>query len=396
MNANRTFFVLVVSLCLLPVTAKGQVNGQVNSSQSGPDTLNQLWSRGRAVGKGPVKLEHFPLRVEDISHINPMGMMASGHTTPTDHLYLVAKQSQSKDKLYDVLAVADGHVVVIQWRPNPRGGQPDPTVFDRAVDLKVVLEHSANVWSYVDHLVKVEEFIRQQAGQRLQPGQPVQVRVPVKAGQVIGKVTGGFTFDFALIDTTVTRTGFVVPGQFLHRDPWKLHTVDPFDYVDEPLRSQLLAFNPRKAPPLGGKIDHDVDGRLVGNWYREGTGGYAGLSRRWDYWVGHLAFAYHHVNPSIIIISVGEWDGRAQQFAVRGNSPDPAAVGRAEGMVKYSLIAPQIDNRTGQPFAESPERYYGTMLVELLQDRKLRLEIFPGKPSNEVTGFSSAARLYER
>jgi len=52
--------------------------------------LNQMWSQGRAEGKGQVKLKTFPLRVENISHINPMGMMASGHTTPNDQLYLVA------------------------------------------------------------------------------------------------------------------------------------------------------------------------------------------------------------------------------------------------------------------------------------------------------------------
>ena len=164
----------------------------------------------------------------------------------------------------------------------------------------------------------------------------------MKAGQVIGKVHGGFTFDFALIDTAVTRQGFVRPEQFMKRDPWKPNTVDPFDYIEEPLRSKLLAFNPRQVPPFGGKIDYDVDGRLVGNWYREGSGGYAGANQRWDYWVGHVTFAYHHLDPSQIIISMGELDGRAQQFAVQGNAPDPAKIGKAEGMVKYS--SGRLDN----------------------------------------------------
>ena len=57
---------------------------------------------------------------------------------------------------------------------------------------------------------------------------------------------------------------------------------------------------------------------------------------------------------------------------------------------------PDVDNRTGKPYTDFQERSFGTLLVELLQDRKLRLEIFPGKPGEEVTGFSSAARLYER
>ncbi|MGE3779672.1 MAG: hypothetical protein AB7F89_20950 [Pirellulaceae bacterium] len=63
------------------------------------EQLNQQWSRGLAEGKGPVKLATFPLRVDDINRINPMGMMASGHTTPTDHLYLFAKESPDKRKL---------------------------------------------------------------------------------------------------------------------------------------------------------------------------------------------------------------------------------------------------------------------------------------------------------
>jgi hypothetical protein len=184
--------------------------------------------------------------------------------------------------------------------------------------------------------------------------------------------------------------------QFLKRDPHKLHVVDPFDYVDEPLRTKLMSFNARKAKPLGGRIDYDIDGKLVGNWYREGTGGYAGLDRRWDYWVGHLTFAYHNIDPSQVIISIGDIDGRARQFAVRGNSPDPGQISATDGLVKYSLIAPNIDSRTGQPFARFEERYFGVLLVQLLEDRKLKLEVFPAKALAEVRDFSANAAIYER
>lgn len=363
--------------------------------RSAAESLQRQWSRSQAEGKGPVKLATFPLRIEDIGYINPMGMTASGHTTPNDHLYLVPKESPSKSQLFDVLAVADGRIVVIQWRPNPPGGQPDPTVFDRKVDLKVVLEHAATCWSYVDHLVELDAAILKQVGRELQPGQPVQVRIPVKAGQVIGKV-GHQTFDFALIDTTVTRKGFVSPEQFLNRDPWKMHTVDPFDYIDEPLRSRLLAFNPRTVKPLAGQIDYDVDGRLVGNWYREGTGGYAGLNRRWDYWVGHLAIVYHHVNPSYVIVSIGDFNGRARQFQVRGNGPDPAKVSAADGVVKYELIQSTIENRTGKPYPNAEIRYAGMLLVQVLPDRKLKFEAFPDKAPEQVRDFTNAAVIYER
>ncbi len=358
--------------------------------------LSRQWSRDRATGRGPVRLTSFPLRASDISHINPMGMMASGHTTPCDHLYLVAKESPDKSQLYDVVAVADGYVVMIQWRPNPVGGQLDPTVFDRAVDLKVVVEHAATCWSFVDHLVELAPALQTPTVDTLRPGQPLAVRIPVKAGELIGKVRGGFTFDFALIDTTVTRTGFVNPAQFLNRDPWKQHLVDPFDYVDEPLRSTLLAFNARQAKPRGGKIDYDIAGRLVGNWYRVGTGGYAGLNGRWDYWVGHLTLAYHHLDPTQIIVSLGDVGGRARQFAVRGNSPDPARITASDGLVKYELVAPNIDSRTGKAYPDYHERFYGVLLVQLVEDRKLQLEVFPDQTPDQVRGFTDQVRTYER
>lgn len=394
MSARRTLLVTLLTT-LLAAGWANRASAQTKPSSTA-EALNRMWSRGQAAGTGPVRLANFPLRVADISHINPMGMMASGHTTPTDHLYLVAKEP--KEKLHDVLAVADGFIVSLQWRPNPPGGQAqfDPTVFDRAVDLKVVTEHSANVWSYLDHLVEVAEFIRTEAGERLKPGQPVSVRIPVKAGQVIGKVRGGFTFDFALIDTRVTRKGFVRPEQFLQRDPWKPHTVDPFDYMDKPLRAQLLVLNPRKVAPLGGKIDHDMPGKLAGNWYREGTGGYAGLNRRWDYWVGHLTFAYHHIAPSEIILSIGDVDGRARQFAVRGNAPDPAKISAADGLVKYELLWGRLGSSGQRQERHDADVTQGIALAQLLPDGRLKFEVFTGKNLSEVKDFTAAARFYER
>jgi hypothetical protein len=293
--------------------------------------------------------------------------------------------------------VADGFIVTLQWRPNPKGGQAqfDPTVFDRAVDLKVFIEHAATVWSYVDHLVEVDRSIMEQVPGGVRPGQPVRVRIPVKAGQVIGKV-GNQTFDFALIDTTTLRKGFVKPEQFLKRDPWKPHTVDPFGYVDEPLRGKLLAKNARKVPPFGGRIDYDIDGKLVGNWYEQGSGGYAGLNRRIDYWAGHLSIVYHHLDPKIIVISLGNYSGRAVQFWVKDNQPDPASISEKEGIVKYELIYGQLGSAGQLQKREDADAVQGTVLAQVLPNRKLKFEAFPGKIGAEVNGFTSAAKIYER
>jgi hypothetical protein len=355
------------------------------------EALNQMWSQGRAAGAGPVRLQNLSLRLEDIERIIPMGLTASGHVTPSDHLYIVPKSSPGRPRRTDVVAVADGFLVVIQWRPN---GNPDPTSFDRAVDLKLTLEHSATCWSYYDHVAELEASLLKEVGQPLRPGPPFNVRIPVKAGQVIGHVER--MFDFALVDTTVTRKGFVRLEQFLHRDPWKPHTVDPFDYVDEPLRGKLLALNPRKAKPLGGEIGYDVAGRLVGNWYRQDSGGYAGLNRRLDYWDGHVSFVYHHVEPEHIVVSLGNYEGRPRQFWVKGNAPDPAKITVADGLVKYELIYGQLGSSGQRTVRHDADAVQGVVLAQLQADGRLKLEIFPGRTGAEANGFSAAARTYER
>lgn len=408
-------------LATLLTSAAASLCAQSSNSRPGStaEQINQMWSRDQAQGNGPVKLQSFPLRLDDIGYIIPLGNMQSGHTTPSDHLYLVPKGAVNQGRggmggsrppgqgtgvdtrdfsqLYDVVAVADGFIVMLQWRPNPQGGQAkyDPSVFDRAVDLKVFIEHSAHVWSYVDHLIEVDAAIMKQVPGGVQPGQPVNVRIPVKAGQVIGKV-GNQTFDFALIDTSTTRKGFIKPAQFLQRDPQKPHVVDPFDYIGEPLRSELIKKDARKVPPFGGRIDYDIDGKLIGNWYEQGTGGYAGLNRRIDYWVGHLSIVYHHLDPKIIVFSIGSYDGRAAQFWVKGNTPDPATIGEQAGVVKYELIHGQLGS-SGQPqMRPGGDQVQGTVLVQVLAGGRLKFEAFPGISGAQVLGFTEKARLFER
>ena len=108
-------------------------------------------------------------------------------------------------------------------------------------------------------------------------------------------------------------------------------------------------------------------------------------------------------------MSIGDFGGQARQFGVRGNAPDPAVVGVATGLVKYELASyDYLDLATGQPWhggtfpsaglksqlQDSPPG--GTILVQLVGRRLLKVETFPGRTAAEVTGFTAAAKLYER
>ena len=200
-----------------------------------------------------------------------------------------------------------------------------------------------------------------------------------------------------MINTDVTLKGFLTPKLYGHY-AWRVHVVDPFEYFDEPLKSQLLKLNARKAEPRFGKIDNDIAGKLVGNWFREGSGGYPGDRRDpRGYWMGHLAFAYHHVESTQVIVSIGDFDGRPKQFAVKGNGPDPAKVSANEGLVKCELVYSSF-NSNGDTIELPPQMrgVQGVLLAQLLEDRKLKIEVFPGKTAADVTTFTTGVKIYER
>jgi len=354
------------------------------------EQLQMQWSQGKAVGKGPIRFTYSPMQVEDIGAIIPMGLMVGAHVTPSDHQYYTPKDPNGGRYRYDVRAPADGFIVQIQHRAKFEGTSEVPREYD---DYRVAIEHSGTFWSYFDLITRIDESILAQIKGGIGKGGNKGVRIPVKGGQVIGKV-GGRTLDFGVVNTEVTLKGLLVPSHY-DREPWKIHTVDPFDYFDEPLKGQLLQLNPRIVEPLGGKIDYDIDGRLVGNWFKENTNGYAGNGDTRGYWMGHLAIVYHHIGPSKSIVSLGDYEGKPRQFGVRGNAPDPATVSKDSGPVKYELINIARPS-SSEPFEGADNQVQGVLLVQVLDGRKLKVETFVGKTAENVNGFTEAASLYER
>jgi hypothetical protein len=330
------------------------------------------------------------MRLEDIAGIIPMGLMVGAHVTPCDHLYFEPKDRDAGRYAYDVFAPADGHIVHIQHRDRLHGSTETERAYD---DYRVVIEHSGTFWSYFDLITRLDPAVVKHMERVPVGGPPVHVRIPVKAGQVIGKV-GGRTLDFAVVNSAVTLKGFLVPEHY-GPESWKIHTVDPFEHFAEPVRGRLLALNPRTAEPRGGKIDHDIAGRAVGNWFREGTNGYAGANDPRGYWMGHLALVYHHIDPSQIVVSIGDWGGRPRQFFVKGNGPDPAKVSEESGLVKYELIHPGLDGR-GRRVLYHDEPIHGVLLVQVLPQHRLKVEAVAGKRGAAVAGFTDQALIYER
>ena len=361
---------------------------------------------------GPTSLSFSPVDPDRVTVFEPLGKMQGDHVTPVDHTYIthdLAPQPGSTGSggpwvsPYDVLAPADGLITSIEAFPF----RPAPSGFTGVIeDYRVVIWHSCTLSTIYIHLGGLAPEILEQTGNIPSGGRWFASRgspIEVTAGQVIGKV-GLRSIDFSVHDTNVTLPGLLVPEHYAG-EPWKVHTVDPFDYLDEPARSRLLEKNPRSVEPLGGKIDYDIEGRLVGSWFLEGTVGYRGVGAEPPFYVsGHLTFAYDYIDPNQLRVSIGaetgidEGDCSVCQgvYGVRGNGPDPATVAEESGLVKYELVGRLHTGELHVRTANDERVALGVMLVQVIDDRTIKVEIVPGATANEVVAFSDAARLYLR
>ena len=356
----------------------------------------QQLSGGKCEGEGSVKLGALPMDEKDFPFLEPYGLMIDSHVTPIDHMYFAPANRDSAIDAYNVYAPADGTITEIQRRI--RNGDLSGV----KEEYRLVITYTCTFLSYYDLITVLQPEILAKAPE-LKKKDYVQVEIPVKSGQLIGKI-GKQTLDFAVWDTTKILKGFVNPDSY-SSEPWKIYTVNPFDYFTDDVSKILLAKNLRTVEPIEGKIDYDIDGKLVGNWFKEGTNGYAG-SNKDKYWEGHMAIVYNHLDPNAIIISIGNFDGQSRQMVVKGNKPDPAKVDTASGLVKYELVNFEYVNSNGQPWdretlvknlkVKEGQELFGTVIFQLIDKRKLKMEVFPGKAAAQVPGFTPKARSYER
>lgn len=345
-----------------------------------------------------------PMKMNELSYIRPLGAVSDGHVTPTDHVYVGGPNQNAADNTYAVLMPADGTVAEVSAMPaqyiGDRSGQKVAPE-----DHRIVISHSCRYFSIYIHVHKLSDKLKEAVG-TLQPNEGKKASVELKAGDVVGYI-GGSTFDWTPVDTTKKLKGFITPSLY-SGESWKIYTVSPFDLYTGSLKTDLEAKSLRTVAPIGGKIDYDQPGKLVGNWFRAGSGGYAGSNDQnggGRYWDGHLSVAPDYIDPASTIVSIGNWTGSAAQFVVSG-SVDPSAITAKDGLVKYELkrlsyVAAGDQHWNGNsrsaglhPTQSNP--VLGTIAFQVMSGEKLKVEKFPDKTAAQVAGFTSAAQTYER
>lgn len=392
-----------------------QIGHQDESSQARTD-WPLLWGppNTSCQDKKDVKFSVSPIDVKDILVIEPMGELREGHIIPGDHIGIEYKTSPSSTPV-KVFAPANGTIVTVERHPyTPPPGYPQNV---RHYHFYIV--HSCTQFSGFVHLTEFAPEIlaaspelKNLNDQNVSKFTNIHVNIPVKAGQQIGTAWTFGLLGAVTVDLNHTNKGYLNIESY-KAENWRPHAVSLFDYLEEPLRSQVFAKSPRTAEPKGGKIDFDIEGKVVGSWFEEGSRGFRdgtkdpGLCGNFPcpYWDGHLALVYDFIDPMQLRVSVGHDFGLSSRtpFGVKGNQPDFKNIGKSDGLIKYELVTLKDVTKEGGYESNSTlitendeSKILGTMLVQMLEERKIKMEIFPGKTKNQVNGFTDNAKNFVR
>ena len=403
-------FIILAGVLILLVVALVVLGFNFNHKETGYKTLamklvagERLDNRGCS-GAGTVMFGTSPMDPKDVGMILPYGGMVGAHVTPIDHMYFSPIVFNSPRDTYEVRAMGNGIVTAISRRTKEVDDKNIGVIKPEEYQLK--FWHTCDFASYFDLVTSLSPKFKAEFDAHVQQGDWASVAIKVQEGELIGRI-GGQTLDFAVYDYTKILPGFIVPEHYLG-ESWKLHVVNPFPYFKEPVRTQLLALNPRQVEPREGKIDYDIDGKLVGTWFKKGNNGFGETGGVNSVpWRAHLSFVYDYMDPSALAISIGDYGGESAQFGVKGNSPDPATIDVNFGLHKYELtFIEYYRSLSGENWdrmhvytdikARPQSNVQGVVLVQMLETRKIKFEAFPGKTAEQVSGFDEKAQIYER
>jgi hypothetical protein len=296
----------------------------------------------------PVVFTCSPVDTMYIRSATPLGNInPPGHTLPTDHIYFYLEGLD----YVPIYSIAGGTIEHLRYNEGSN-------------DYSVEIKYSSSCSYYFDHVANPPDYIAE--GYELEEG------------ILIGYCeTGRGAFDLGVIDYDVVNA-FIIPERYLEKT---LHCSNPYLYFTDSVRNILYTKNRRTKEPRGGTICYDINGKLSGNWFLEGTE-IDILNATYLYQDSQLTFAFDMWDPDAILIAAGGTLAMAPFYSgVVDNAPDPKYVSVTTGLVKYELTS----------FVSN-----GTLLVQMMEERKIKVEVFPDLHKDEVDAFTAEAKFYVR
>ena len=343
----------IATLCALLAAACGKDGAGITNSGGASDPFSNVAPPSNGVAQfGVIPVAPGPgLSLTALGNLNP-----PGHVLPTDHVYFYAN---------DLSLPAQTPGTATRNVYMPATGALTFKLQAPGSDAKLLFRATDNFFFYLDHVL---------------PTVTLAVGDVVPAGALIGTTDPGGTLDLGAFDLSVTHAGFISPNRYPMET---LHYVSPWRYFAPALQPALYAqvYRSSAAADKDGKIDFDVAGRLVGDWFLQGmpvdssSGPYG--------WPRSVAFVYDYYDPAQVRVSIGGTVGPPGVWAIEAAAPRPESVTVASGVVPYRLL-----------YSESRQQY-GLLLVRMVTDSQLRMELFVG--STAGTGeFDANASTFVR
>ena len=378
-------------------------SGQISDTNKNTLQRDLFFNEYDCVNNNNKSFEKFyPIRL--IEEIEPMGKLnaGSGHVTPTDHLYIKRNPDAiSEDNNHFILSPSSGHIVRITRQGNDQYlyGEYSEQQNDYSLvpDHRILIMHSCNLMTIFIHLGELHPTIIERTG-KINLGDSwsasdLNSAIKLNTGDPIAKF-GDNVLDWSVHDSNMILEGFLNPERYRQAEPWKIHTVDPFQYFDSDDKELLLSKVKRIKEPLAGKIDYDIEGKIIGNWFLEGTDYLDENKLQSDYWAGHLAIGYHHIYPDHQILSVGRNIGIDENIynkswgVFRLEGPDITTIGKISNEIEYKMYSGS-GNILGDDLL-------GRLLIRHLGNRSLQVEVFTVNSNDNVLKFTDNSKIYTR
>jgi len=393
----KNSLVIIVVIVLILVIAGFFLFNNPNQSETYDDSDEGITNSQKNIEEEIVKdveekcfkpiFNYAPVNMEKTKLIVPLGLMSGNHVTPIDHIYFQDFSNNEVD--IEVYSPGDGFVTDIQHMPGALEGE----------DFRILIEHDCDISSIFIHIYTLTEKLYDKIGNK----DYVPVNIPIEAGELLGWYSTNV--DYNVVDQNIFLEGLLVSEHY-DSEPWKIHTPsDQYSYFNDEIKNQLIEKSLRHEAPYSGRFDWDIDGTLQGNWFVEGSKGYEGIVGQ-QYWDSHLSFSPDYLDYNHFLISMGSFNGQPEQFGAKGNTPNPLEVSTGTGIVTYELVNFDFFTENGESWdrqsleiikeVKNKEQVSGTVLVEMIEDRKIKFEVFPEKTASQVNGFTNDAKIYIR
>lgn len=371
----RIFYFLIYSIFLIFNSCSNKEN--LPTQPTFEERIRDLWGNYPELGEGTVTYTVLPIDTIYIDEISPLGHLSlPGHPIPTSHIYWELSRSYLLDGFNKpVRAPANGvitKIIFTHWANYP--------------DYSVVIRHTNSFMTQFNHLSEIDSSILKKVGQLKEGFDGNKTYIPITAGEIFGKTAVNYGQSAALDMGTYYKhtTHFIHPEKYPLPNP---NAVCPLDYFENELKQIVFSKVKRIAEPRGGEFDFDQPGKLVGNWFLEGTDGWSSE----DSYKNYLSFVYDMYDPKYLRISLGE-KLKGTLTRVKNNAPDFKDIDVKSGPIVYKLYGVmEGDEFFNRPLSEIVSY---TLLVQMINDEKIKIELFDGDLVNP--SFSGNVKYYIR